>query len=128
MDLVKNLLMLKGALAHDRCLYLKYLQMEYDKIREIEPGEIQNRLENDLIDFRFYWMEITTKCIVVVILTVFRNTVQRYSLFYVLAVVIISVLRSVFPMIIRRYERKIDLDTRDYEANNKSLENEFFQI
>lgn len=127
MDLVKNLLMLKGALAHDRCLYLKYLQMEYDKIREIEPGEIQNRLENDLIDFRFYWMEITTKCIVVVILTVFLGIQCRdIPYFYVLAVVIISVLRSVFPMIIRRYERKLDLDTRDYEANNKSLENEFF--
>ena len=126
-DFIKNLLMLNGSLQHDRYLYRHYLQMEYTKVREIEPGEIQYRLENDPIDLRFYWMEIITKYVVTSVAIIFLE-IQSINISggYTIIVMGISVSRFIIPILLHRYEKKYDKQMREYESMTRVLENEYF--
>ncbi len=125
-DFIKNLVMLNGALCHDRCLYRHYLQMEYSKVREIEPGEIQYRLENDPIDLRFYWIEIITKYVVVAVAICFLGFQSiNISGIYTIIVIGISVFRFIVPTLLQKYEKKYDKQMREYESTTKVLENEY---
>lgn len=124
-NLLRNINMLKDALAHDRMVYGRFLDKEYAKAVEIDSGEVQYRLEDDPIGFRYYWMEIITKAVVVPVTTVYllRNAV-KVNLLFTLITFAVSLIKLVVPIAARKKEAKYDLQNRQYNTDIRSYETE----
>ena len=58
--LLGNWAMLKAAFTHEYMLLERFLDKTYDTATLIEEGEIANRLEDDAIDLRCFWVLILT--------------------------------------------------------------------
>ena len=126
LDFIKRLEMLKGALKHDRLLYMQYLKMKYCVVREMDAGELQYRLEREPIDLRFLWVEIQTRCIVVVFTIIFLITqVKNFDVLFFVCACIISLLRAIIPFFVQKLEQKYDYETRKFEEKNEALEVEY---
>lgn len=86
---------------------------------------ISNRLENDPIDLRYFWMEIITKVIVAPVTLVYllRNTL-KISLIFTLLTFAISLIKLVVPMAVRKLEAKYDRQVRQYKTGVRTFETE----
>lgn len=126
-EFFKNLLMLKESLQHDRYLYGHYLDAEYSQMRKIDKGEIQQRLEEDPIDLRFYWIEIIACiCSIVVTVIILGYNFGHQNILYGFIVICISLIRIVYPIVAKKYEKRYDLEIRDYDMELRGKESEFF--
>lgn len=126
-DFIKNMVMLKEALEHDRCLHGHYLDTEYSEMRKIDKGEIQQRLEEDPIDLRFYWIEIIADSTSSVVASIILGySIFQHNIVYAIIVVFISILRIIYPIVTKKYEKKYDMKIREYDMNLRGLENEYF--
>lgn len=59
--LLGNLTMLKAAFTHEYMLLERFLNKTHHTATRIDEGEIANRLEDDAIDLRCYWVLILSK-------------------------------------------------------------------
>ncbi|QSX05751.1 ABC transporter ATP-binding protein [Sedimentibacter sp. zth1] len=124
-DLVCKITMLKGALAHDRILYARFLNKEYRNAMKLEAGEVQYRLEDDPIDFRGYWMNIITKYITVPLTFVYvLSNSLKISVYFTMLIFAISLIKLFVPMFTAKLESKYDLKNRQYNTSVRVYETE----
>ncbi|MFU0800434.1 MAG: ABC transporter ATP-binding protein/permease [Xylanivirga thermophila] len=120
-----NINMFKGSLTHDRLLYGRFLDKEYDKAMRMNAGEVQYRLEDDPIDFRYYWMEILTKIIVIPIILIYLVlNAFKISWQFTLITFIVSLIKLIVPIAIKKLEAKYDLQNREYATDIRAYETE----
>lgn len=97
------------SLKNDRIVLGRFLDKEYAKAMEIEPGEAQYRLENDPVEFRYHWMKIISKLIVIpVTLTYLLIHALGISPLFTLLTFVISLLKLIVPIIVKNLEAKFD--------------------
>lgn len=117
LSFVCNVFMLKGALKHDRIIFSRFLDKKYSKIIEMEMGDVQYRLENDPNDFRYYYMEIITKFFLIPATLIFLLwNALKISWLFTLITFLISLVKLIIPIAIRKLQAKFDIQIREYNT------------
>ncbi len=123
MGFLCNVFMLKGALSHDRIVYSRFLDKKYENAMQMKEGEVQYRLENDPIEFRYYWMEIVTKCILIPILLIYLGWCTiRIHVIFTLFTFGISLIKLILPILFQKLLAKYDKASREYSTGVRNIE------
>lgn len=122
-DLIGNVFMLKGALKHDRILFHHFLNKKCEDVAKIDSGSFQYRMENDPIDYRYYWMEILNHGIITaIILPIALLMIFRANMILALIVTMTSIIKLILPFCIRKWEAEYDAKGREYQTKLRSYE------
>lgn len=124
-SLTANMFMLKYALVHDRMVIGRFLDKRYDSVQRLAVGDIQNRLDSDLCDFRitlveFFWRSFMVPVTLVCLLC----NALPLSPIYTLIVFSVSVIHLTVPAAVRKKEGRYDRETREYESDVRAYETE----
>lgn len=123
LNLSCNVCMIKGANKHNYMIFGRFLDKDYKDVIQIDEGEIQYRIENDSIDFRYYFMEICTKFIVVPVTSFFLiSYLKNIDTTFCVLVIIISIVKLVLPVLLKDLEKKYDQLDREYSESIRSIE------
>lgn len=124
-NMIGELSMFRNALRHDRLVYGRFLDKTYESIITIDEGEVQYRLEQDAIDFRFYWVDLRVKflCIPTTLIYLLYNALQISYLFTVI-VFAISLIKLTVPMVVKKIQAKYDRQAREYKTSVRAFETE----
>lgn len=126
--LVANMFMLKYSLVHDRMILGRFLDKKYDSILRYELGDIQNRLDWDPTNLRCYLVNYFEKALMIPVTFGFLlYNALKLSPVYTLIVFVLSMLKLLVPLAVRKLEGKYDKENRDYASRRRSLEAEITQ-
>lgn len=117
-----------NALKHDRIIFNRFFNKEYEEAMKIEQGEAQYCLENNPIEFRYNWSEMVTKSIMTPIAFIYLmiNAVQ-ISWVFTLIVFIISSIKLIVPIAVKNLEAKYDQQIHEYNVSVRSYESELVE-
>jgi len=123
--LVSEKIMFDNSLKHDRKIMKRFLQKKYDSVLQFEEGNAQYRLENDPIQFRQRWLDIVKKIMItpIILISVIITTVQT-SIWLLLIILFVSLLKLVIPVVVRKIEAKFDFQGREYQTRVRLYETE----
>lgn len=124
-SLIGNIVMLKHSLIHDRIILGRFLDKTYEEAMKIDESEAQFRLEDDACDFRIWWEMILTRLFTtpVILFYVLFNSV-RVNPSFALCLIVISVLKLIVPITVKKIETRYDKETREYTTQVRNYETE----
>lgn len=117
-----NTILFFKALDHDRLVFLRYLQLPLVRQKEITPGEVQYRLENDPDEFRWILLEMVRLGISIPFAIVMILYILPKSIGWIICLIAgIKFLTGNYLGKVsansRKTERDINTDLRSYEMN-----------
>lgn len=120
--------MFSNALRHDRYVMGRFLDKTYQSAMSIEPGEAQSRLEDDPTELRCSWVEMLEKLILtpVTLAYLLYNTL-KISIPFTAVVFLISLIKLIVPIVVRRTQAKFDIQNREYRTSVRACEIEITQ-
>ncbi|MEC0172114.1 ABC transporter ATP-binding protein [Paenibacillus graminis] len=123
MQYIKNIILFRHALEHDRYIMNQFIHLPSDQIGKFKEGEIQYRLERDPNEFRFTVIEVFTKIPVSVIVGagIFIQ-LFRINMLYALICLIMSGVPLIGIRITKQLEASYKMKTRDFEMKQRNLE------
>ena len=117
--------MLKYALVHDRMVLERFLDKTYDSILKYELGDIQNRLDWDPTELRYYLVVFFDKGLMIpVTLAFLLSSAWGLSPVYTLIVLALSLLKLAVPLAVKKLEGRYEKENRAYASQLRSLETE----
>lgn len=126
--LASEVVMFINSLKHDRIIFNRFFNKEYEKATKIDQGEAQYRLENDPIDFRLIWTEIVTKSIMTPIAFIYlMSNAVEISLIFTLITFLISSIKLIVPLAVKKLESKYDKETHEYNLRKSSYESQLVE-
>lgn len=118
-----EVVMFINTLRHDRMVYARFLDKKYEEAIKIDEGEAEYRLEMDPIELRIYWMMIRESAFSVLVMILFLlYKALPVSPGFLAIVFLISVLKLVVPLAVRRLQAKYELAKKEYETDVRQLE------
>lgn len=120
--LLKNTLLFKECLKHDRIVQSHFLEKEFLSTRKYSSGEISNRLEEDLIDYRFIVIDLLSAPVIILITALPLYSALSQNITYGLVCVLFSSLPIVIALISRNIETRYSLKDKEYKDNLWSKE------
>lgn len=120
--------MLKQSLEHDRRVLMAFFQKKYNYAMTFNEGEIQERMEDDILFLRIYWVNTRSKviaCIAIFAMTMWEFIILDVSIGLLLFVAIALVFKLVLPRIIKKQVVLFDNAKKDYHIHRRSLLNDF---
>nr|WP_307989721.1 ABC transporter ATP-binding protein [uncultured Niameybacter sp.] len=123
--MIGEVIMFDNCLKHDRIILGRFLDKEYEEVMRIPEGEAQHRLEEDPIELRCYWQDIVVRCIVTPI--VFLYLIVKggeISLIFTGLTFLISLIKLLVPIMVKKLEARYDLETRAYKDMESCYERE----
>jgi ATP-binding cassette subfamily B protein len=122
-EILWGIVMLNNSLKHDRIVMDNFINKKYSAIKNYDLGDIDYRLEQDPNNYRFNWMEIASRTIAVPISLAFLLYLSvKISALYTLCVVLIALIKIIFPFVINKKLMLLDLDNRNYETQLRNIE------
>lgn len=125
LDLMGEVLMFKYALVHDRYVLGRFLDKKYEDVIKIKEGEVQYRLEQDIIDFRVFWVGIMERVITIPLMLVYLlYSALRINPVLTVVVFVVSLLKITVPMAVKKLQARYDNEKREYNTQVRSNEME----
>lgn len=123
-DFVGECVMLNNSLKHDRVVMRHFLRKKYLNVMQMDEGEAEYRLENDSIELRYCWQEIPVKLVATAAAGGYLLFFAlRISWIYFLIIVLISAIKLVVPVVLKRPTKKYDKLNKEYCTNVRVYEN-----
>lgn len=120
-----EVVMFINCLRHDRLVYARFLDKKYEEAMKIDEGEAEYRLEMDPIELRVYWLMVRENAFSVLVMFLFLlYKALPVSPGFLLIIVLISVLKLLVPMAVRKLQAKYELAKKEYDTDVRKLETE----
>lgn len=120
--LLKNTLLFKECLKHDRMVQSHFLEKDFLSTRKYSSGEISHRLEEDLIDYRFIVIDLLSAPVIILITALPLYSALNQNFTYGLVCVLFSSLPLIIALISRNIETHYSLKDKEYKDNLWSKE------
>ncbi len=124
-----NFCMLSGALRHDRIILSRWLDKRYLSAVQTDVGEVAARLEDDPIDYRYYWMQLRVNGLVsplTLVLVAWQMVMVHTG--YAFFVGLLALVKFAVPIAVRKREAAYDRKMREYRADARAREQELTAI
>lgn len=116
LEMLGNIIMLKKGLIHDYMVMSRFLKKTYESVKVLEVGDIQHRIENDPIELRIYWLELVQRTAALPIIIVYLlNRIFLIDYKYVILTILVSCIKFIVPVGIKKIESRYDKTTREYQ-------------
>lgn len=123
LSLCGEILMTKASLWHGRVVLDRYFNKSYDSVQKIKKSEAQYRLEDDQTELGIVWVRLLTKCIALpVIVSFFLYRSIRILGWYTLIVILVSMIKLVIPLGLRKKLSIYDKKNREFESTVRNYE------
>lgn len=127
-NVFSNIFMIKYALLHDRMVLGRFLDKEYAAVLACDTGDLQHRLEWEPTDLRCNFVNVVTDIVKVTVTFVYlMYSALAVSPLYTAVVVAVSVIKLTVPAAVRKLEKKYDMETREYQSEVRSCEEEIIR-
>ena len=121
--LLEKVVMFINCLHHDRLVYAHFLDKKYEEAIKIDEGEAEYRLEMDPIELRVYWLMVRENAFSVLVMLLFLlYRALPVSPGFLLIVFLISVIKLLVPMAVRKLQAKHELAKKEYDTDVRKLE------
>ena len=122
-SMLGEVVMFINCLRHDRLVYARFLDKKYEEVIKIDEGEAEYRLEIDPIDLRCYWIMVRERAFSVSVMFIFLlYQALPVSPGFLLIVFLISMVKLLVPMAVRKLQAKYELDKKQYDTDVRNLE------
>lgn len=117
--------MFRNALTHERAVLSRFFKKSCESVKKLEEGEIQYRLEDDLIELNQIWVMLHTRYMAApVLLVCLLYQVLGINLLFTVIAFIVSLGKLIVPVAVAKLMAKYDMESRSYEEQVRTLENE----
>ncbi len=126
---LSNVCMLSGALRHDRRVLSRFFDKSYVAAMKTDVGEVTQRMEEDPIDYRYFWLVIRVSLLTLpftFMLLAWRMTGVSPS--YALCTLALALTKLTVPLLVRKREAQFDRQTREYRSATRAREAELTTV
>ena len=125
LTIIADIQCFKNTLRYERKLLSRFFEKDYADAMQYEYGEVSQRLEDDSIEFRYNIINIFTKTVTsVAMLVALLIMALPLSPAFTVIVFIISLVKLIVPIAVRKLDKKYDTLTREYNEHITSIEME----
>lgn len=125
LTIIADIQCFKNTLRYERKLLSRFFEKDYADAMQYEYGEVSQRLEDDSIEFRYNIINIFTKTVTsVAMLVALLIMALPSSPAFTVIVFIISLVKLIVPIAVRKLDKKYDTLTREYNEHITSIEME----
>lgn len=124
-SLTGNIFMLKYSLVHDRMILARFLDKRYASVMKYEVGDIQQRLDWDPTELRFFWIVIWENVVMIPVTFLYlMYSTLRLSVIFTLIVFACSLLKLIVPIAVKKLEQRYDMQIQEYASEVREYETE----
>lgn len=115
--------MFSATLRHERMLFQRFLDRKYSAFRSMDEGDLAYLISEEATEMRIYWTLLGQHLLALPFLTAYLlYSALQVSVLFTLVVFVISLLKLLIPIAVKKWRVKYDQETRAYNQSRRNLE------